>query len=196
MIPTRQEIAYRVFGAWLLARFDAGGAQYFDVSPQAALRSFFAAVLVVPAHFITKLLAISGAELETDEDPLLIALVFALGYTLLWAAPAVILYRICQAIDRESAFFRFLSANNWSSVISTHLQFAVTLVVAGGIAPEVLGPLLSVVTFVYLIMYQWFLTRHSLDVTPLAAVGLVAVYFVIAVLIDNIAIGMVYRQPS
>ena len=30
MIPSRQEIVYRVFGAWLLARFDASGAQYFD----------------------------------------------------------------------------------------------------------------------------------------------------------------------
>src|SRR3546814_13351267 len=30
MIPSRQEIAYRTYGAWLLARFDAGGARYLD----------------------------------------------------------------------------------------------------------------------------------------------------------------------
>src|SRR3546814_5855868 len=57
MIPSCQEIFYRVFGAWLLARLDATGAQYFDESPQAALRSFFAALLVEPAVTVTVLFA-------------------------------------------------------------------------------------------------------------------------------------------
>src|SRR3546814_9955248 len=51
------EIFYRVFGAWLLARLDATGAQYLDESPQAALRSFFAALLVAPAVTVTVLFA-------------------------------------------------------------------------------------------------------------------------------------------
>src|SRR3546814_10558058 len=75
MIPSRQEIAYRTYGAWLLARFDAGGARYFDESPLGALRSFFAAALVAPAYFIGKLLSISGAGLQSDADPFIVALV-------------------------------------------------------------------------------------------------------------------------
>lgn len=193
MIPSRQEIAYRAFGAWLLARFDAGGARYFDESPLGALRSFFAAALVAPAYFIGKLLSISSAGLQSEADPFVVALVFALGYSLLWTAPAVIIYRICQVIDREKAFFRYLSANNWSSLIAMHLRFAVMLLVAGGIVPDAVAPLLGVAVFVYVVAYQWFLTRHCLDITPLPAVGLVAVHFIVGVLIENIAIGMVYQ---
>src|SRR3546814_10998835 len=79
MIPSRQEIAYRTYGAWLLARFDAGGARYFDESPLGALRSSFAAALVAPAYFIGKLLSISGVGLQSDAAPFIVALVFALG---------------------------------------------------------------------------------------------------------------------
>ena len=112
MIPSRQEIAYRVYGAWRLARADAKGAQYFDESPAAALRSFFAAVLVAPAFLAT--LALLRTE-PPPAEPLAIGLVIALGYSLLWTVYPVIVYRICQVIDREQAFFRYLSADNWSS---------------------------------------------------------------------------------
>src|SRR3546814_16048055 len=95
-----------------------------------------AAALVAPAYFIGKLLSISGAGLQSDADPFIVALVFALGYSLLWTAPVVIIYRICQVIDREKAFFRYLSANNWSSLIALHLQFAIMLLVAGGRSEE------------------------------------------------------------
>src|SRR3546814_3148765 len=73
--------------------FRSGGARYFDESPLGALRSFFAAALVAPAYFIGKLLSISGAGLQSDADPFIVALVFALGYSLLWTAPVVIIYR-------------------------------------------------------------------------------------------------------
>src|SRR3546814_19075915 len=100
MIPSRQEIAYRTYGAWLLARFDAGGARYFDESPLGTLRSFFAAALVAPAYFIGKLLSISGAGQQSDAYTFFVALVFALAYSLPWPAPVHTLYRICQVIDR------------------------------------------------------------------------------------------------
>jgi hypothetical protein len=195
MIPSTQEIVYRVFGAWRLARFDANGKQYFEESRRAALRSFFAAALVVPAYFIAQLLSISRADVATDEDPLVVALVFALGYCLLWVVPPVIIYRVCQVIDREKAFFRFLSANNWSSVIALHLQLAVTVLAASGIVPEALAPLLGLGVFAYLLTYQWFISRHCLDISPLAAVGFVALHAILGVLIESISIGIVL-QPA
>lgn len=195
MIPSSQEILYRIYGAWRLARFDAGGAQYFDVSPEAALRSFFAAALVAPAFFFANILALSATGASSEAGTFTVALVFALYYCLLWTAPPVIIYRVCQAIDRESAFFRFLSANNWSSVITVHLSFVVAILHAGGLLPEALAGLLSLAVYAYVLGYQWFITRHCLDVSPLAAVGFVALHFVLGVLIESIGLGIVF-QPD
>ena len=195
MIPSTQEIAYRVFGSWLLARFDRRGVQYFDESTQAALRSFFAAVLVAPAFAVINLVYFSRSELVTEEPAPVVVLVFALYYCLLWVAPAVIFHRICLVIDRESAFFRFLSANNWTSVIVLHLELLVVLFNASGIVPGAVTPLLTLIAYAYVLTYQWFITRHCLDVTPLAAVGFVVLQFIIGYLVSNIATGVIF-QPG
>jgi hypothetical protein len=193
MIPSIQEIVYRVYGALLLARFEARGVQYFDESPQAALRSFFVAVLVAPAFLVINLISFARADVMTVEPAPVVLFVFALYYSLLWAAPPVIIHRICQVIDRESAFFRFLSANNWTSVVVLHLQVLVVIVNASGILPEALASLLTLATYAYVLSYQWFITRHCLDVSALSAVGLVVLQFVIWFLISNIATGIIFQ---
>ena len=196
MIPSRQEIAYRLYGAWRLARLDAGGAQFFDESRDAALRSFFAAALVAPAFAIINALYFGQSGLTTNEPAPVVLLVFALYYCLLWVVPPVIVYQICLTIGRESAFFRFLSANNWSSVIVILVEVLAVLLNAGGIVPEVLAPLLTLVVYAYVLTYQWFLTRHCLDVTPLAAVGFVVLHFIIGYLITSIATGMIFQPVT
>ena len=195
MIPSRQEIFYRFYGAWRLARFDAGGAQYFDQSRGAALRSFFAAALVAPAFIIGQLLAFSGAEITTEAGDVTVFLIFALEYCLLWVVPPVIVYRICQTIDRESAFFRFLSANNWSSMITMHLQLIIAALSIAGMIPEALAPLVSLVVYAYILGYQWFLTRHCLGVSALASVGFVVLQFFIGLLIESLSLGLIF-QPA
>jgi len=188
MIPSRQEIFNCIYGSWRLARFDAAGVQFFDDSPAAALRSFFAAVLVAPA-FIAMTLLTPGQEESVQGAPVVL-LVYALNYCLMWVVFPVIAYRICQAIDREKVFFRFLSANNWTSVIAFHLQLAVAVLVVGNIFPDVLAVLLQLAMFVYLVVYQWFIARHCLDVSGPGAIGFVALQFLIALVIEGMILNI------
>jgi hypothetical protein len=196
MIPSSQEILYRVYGAWRLARFDSAGAQYFDSTPQAALRSFFCAVLVAPAFFIAQFLELSVVGATTNAPTFLVLLDFFFYYLLYWAAPPVIIHRVCQIIDREEAFFRYLSANNWASFISVHLVFLLALVLAGGFLPNGMVLLLTLAVQIYVCVYQWFIFRHCLDVSPLAAVGFVALQVVLVLLIDSIGLGIVIQTPG
>jgi hypothetical protein len=191
MIPSRQEIAYRVYGAWRLARFDARGVQYFDESPQAALRSFFAAVLVAPAFLVTLLLVTNE---PCAADPLAIGLVITLGYSLLWTLFPVIVYRICQVIDREQAFFRYLCADNWASIIGYHFQLAVLLLIVGGVVPAALAPLVELVMHAYLLAYSWFIVRSCLNVTGVAAAAFVALQFAVALFIQIVARSIIYPE--
>lgn len=193
MIPSRQEIAYRIYGAWRLARVDAGGAQYFDAAPDAALRSFFAAVLVAPAFLATLLLLRND---PPPADPLAVGLVIALCYSLLWTVYPVIVYRICQVIDREQAFFRYLCADNWASVIGFHFQLAVLLLIVGGVVPAAIAPLVELVMRACLLAYSWFIIRSCLDVSGAAAAAFVALQFAVVLFIQIIAISILYAEVS
>jgi hypothetical protein len=46
--------------------------------------------------------------------------------------------------------------------------------------------------YAYLIGYQWFITRHCLDVSTPAAIGFVALQFLVAFFIDAITSGIIY----
>src|SRR3546814_13489240 len=91
MIPSCQEIFYRVFGEWLLARLDATGAPYFDESSQAALRSFFAALLVAPAVTVTVSFA-HGALPPVGASAVIV--VTLVTYCLLWTASPLIAHPV------------------------------------------------------------------------------------------------------
>jgi len=195
MIPSRQEIAYRVYGAWLLARFDARGVQYFDDSPKAALRSFYAAVLTAPAFIVISLLSLATSELKEDIPAFLVLAVHALFYVLLWVVAPVIIHRICQVIDRGDAFFRYLSANNWSNVITYHLNLAVVVLILGEILPDPVVGLLIFATYGYVIAYNWFIGLRCLDISALAAAGFVGLQLVLHVLIESMVLD-VLTQPA
>ena len=190
MIPSRQEIVYRVFGAWLLARLDASGAQYFDESPQAALRSFFAALLVAPAFLATLLLTREDAP---SVDAPVVVLVALLCYSLLWTAYPLIAYRVCQTIDREQAFFRYLAATNWASVIAYHFQLLVVIFMVG-LLPAILRPLVELALHACLLAYVWFIARSCLKISGMAAAGFVVLEFIVAMFIQIIAIGILYPE--
>ena len=191
MIPSTQEIVYRVYGAWRLARFDAGGAQYFEESPQAALRSFFAAALVAPAFLVTLLLT---QDSPPAADPVEVTIVVLLCYSLMWTAFPLIAYRICLVIDRERAFFRYLSADNWASVIAFHFQLVVVLLLVGGVVPAVLAQLVQLALRACLLIYAWFIARSCLDVSSIAAAGFVLLQFVVGLFVQIIAVGILYPE--
>lgn len=196
MIPSRQEVTYRVYGAWLLARFDARGVQYFDDSPNAALRSFYAAVLTAPAFIVISLLSLATSELKEDMPAFIVLVVHTLFYVLLWVVAPVIIHRICQVIDRGDAFFRYLSANNWSNVITYHLNLVMVVLILGEILPAPVVGLLIFATYGYVIAYNWFIGLRCLDINALTAAGLVGLQLVLHVLIESIVLDILTQSAS
>ena len=52
MTLTARETVYSIFGAYRLAMLDKTGLSYLDRSPEGAIRSFHAALIVLPAYAV------------------------------------------------------------------------------------------------------------------------------------------------
>jgi hypothetical protein len=186
MIPSRQEVFYRLYGALRLARFDTGGAQYFDEVPEAALRSFFAALLVAPAYFLSGMLM--PDEMAARQDTSFLMLIAELLiYSLSWTVFPVVAYHICQSIDRERAFYRYLAANNWAKVVTYHLGLALFALLGSGALPPGFTALLGLAGGGYLIAYSWFIARACLNISPAGAAGFLALQIMIEFFIVSFA---------
>ena len=106
MIPSAVEIAYGLYGAWRLARLDPAGMGFFDQSIEGFWKSFFAAVLVAPAHVLIFLLQL--AELKVSAGPLRIAAVESLIYVISWLAFPFVVFYLAQTLGRAREYRGFV----------------------------------------------------------------------------------------
>ncbi len=186
MISVR-EVVYSVFGAWRLARLDRGGMRHFDISLEGFWRSFFAAVIVAPAHIALVLL--DGRHATDDTDWLGFWLVKAIAYAAGWTAWPLVMFYMAKAIDREPAYLGYIVAYNWAQIIAAGLFFLVA-VGANTILPSGAIEVAFFLTTMLLLAYQWFIARAALDIGGGLAVGLVILDLVVSVMIGSIALTL------
>lgn len=181
MMPSTREIVTSVYGAWLLLRFDARGLGFFEDSVPAFWRSFFAAVIVAPGHAI--LVAVHHGELERSAGPFDVLVIEALSYVILWTAFPVVLYQLAHALGRAERYVITVVAVNWSGVIQIAISLPAHALVASGVLPSAFAGLLSLAIFAVVTVYEWFIVRTALTVSPLAAAGVVFLDIVLSFMI-------------
>ena len=189
MIPSLRDIVYGIYGAWRLARLDRGGLVYFDRSAEGFWKSFFAAALIAPAYLI--LVTIDVTERDTSAGALRLFIVFISAYTLRWTVYPLVTRAVTQAIGRESAYISFIVAFNWAQVIQMIVYLPIIVLSTIGLIPEGMSALLHMVVYAIILAYQWFITRTTLDISPFAAAGFVALDLVISIVITGMADGMI-----
>jgi hypothetical protein len=190
-MPSYRDIVYGIYGAWRLARLDAGAMSYLDRTPAGFWKSFFAAVIVAPGFAIIIAYELSQVEIEIEAGVLRIFVVELLAYVLGWAAFPVIVHRICEAIGKREAYIGYIVAFNWSKVIQMAVFLPAIGLIASGALPGDSGSLLRWVVSVLVLFYQWFITRTALAVTAAGAVGFVVLDFMIDLIVHMITLGMI-----
>lgn len=188
MIPSAREIVYGVYGAWRLARLDRGGHGYFDDSTRGFWTSFYAAALVAPGYAILVLL--DPVAPSTDSGAVRIFLIHVLTYCLSWTVYPVIVHPLCQAMDKEDAYIRYIVAFNWAKVIQMAAYLPVAGILAANLLPGGVAEVIHGVAYMLLLGYQWFVTRTALDIRGWPATGLVALDFMTGVILSVLAVGM------
>jgi hypothetical protein len=185
---TARETVYSIFGAYRLAMLDKTGLSYLDRSPEGAIRSFHAALIVLPAYAVLVVLRLW--DVLPDVSLLRFVTIEGLAYVISWTAFPLVMFHISGLLDRSGRYFDFLSAYNWSSVIQMGLYLPVVAIADSGLIPEGLGEGLVLVVTMLVLMYQWFIARTTLDINGGTAAGIVLLDMILAVFITGTADGM------
>jgi hypothetical protein len=187
-MPPLQEIVSSLFGAWRLARFDPAGIGFINASIEGARRSFFAAAIVAPAYALMLAVRFSGLDQETDAARFVIAETIA--YVLSWVAYPLAMVPVSRALGRFDRYAGYVSAYNWSLVLQNALVLPLVILSASGLLPGGLIQMLWLFAIIAITAYVWFIARTALAISGTAAIGIVALDFVLSFLISGAADGL------
>ena len=188
-MPSRREVIAALYGSWRLMRFDSGGMAWFDLSIAGFWRSFFAAVPVAPFYAID--VALELAERIEPYDPVWAIVVSIVAYAASWAAFPIVAIFITRLLGLSRRYVPLIIAYNWASVPQTLVYFPVTMISAAQLAPPALAEFLLLAAFLYILVYQWFVTLTALETTALTAAGIIIVQVLIDVLIHRGASSLI-----
>lgn len=180
---TPGEVSRSIFGAWILARFNPDGLKFFDNTVEAFWRSFWAAAIVLPAYVILLTLRHSGSTIGVGAGTAFF--VHAIAYVIGWVAFPFLMFYVAQMINRDQWYCRYIVAYNWSVVLQITLMLTVGLLAASGILSPAIGGAATVISVVFVLIYQGFIARIALQITGPGAAGIVFMDFLLSLMLDG-----------
>ncbi len=183
-----REAAYSLYGAYRLARLDAGGLAYFDASLGGFWRSFYAAAFIAPPFAL--LLALRYADGMVTASPLPYAAIEAIAYVIAWVAFPVAMLTVAKMLDRESRLIGFLVAYNWAAVLQNALYLPIPMMGITGVLTVTAANGMGMLALLLILGYTWFITKTALEVTSAAAAGIVALDLGLSIFITAVSDGM------
>ena len=183
MIPPR-EATLSLMGALRLGRFDEKGAVFFNASVQGFWNSFWVAALIAPFYLLELSIRWQYSDLPTagmsapDAPSSLSALryfsVELIMYAMSWVAFPLAMVYLCRAVGWSKRFLSFGVANNWTDLIASALAIPVQIAVTVGLLTDTAMSFMLALVIVYALGLSWFVARHTLNISALAATGVVA----------------------
>ena len=161
-------------GALLLARGRPEGIRLVDTDRTAAIHSFWAIPLSLPAVVCSKLLDWLASGIPADAPVALgrYLLLFLVGWLLfVWVS-----HHLAAVLGKQPQWPRFIAVWAYCSIIENILVALGALPGALG-APTILDEACQLITMGWALWLEWYAIRLSLQVGPLIAVGLLLVDF-------------------
>jgi hypothetical protein len=183
-----REVAEGLYGATRLAKGDAHGIHFFGDTPEAFWKSFWAAIVALPAYVL--LIAIDLSSVPVSSSGVRVLLIEAVAYVAAWTAFPLAMHYVAEFIDRGERYIRFIAAWNWASVLQVTLYLFVNAFLATDMLPRGLVVFLSLATYGAIFVYQWWVARVGLDLGRGGAIGIVAMDFTISLILNAIVRAM------
>ncbi|MBL6931872.1 MAG: hypothetical protein ISR45_02900 [Rhodospirillales bacterium] len=185
MAAAPEESTRAIFGAYLLARMDPRGMEYFRNTHGAFWRSFRVAVYIAPFYAI--LLAMRYAMGEVSTPPLRFITIEIIAYVIAWTAFPVIMDVITTATGRREKFVRYIIAYNWAAILQNMLYLPLAMLSVNGFLPPDSGGFLGFIVLLVIMVYTWFITKTALEMPAGYAAGIVGIDLALSLLINGYA---------
>ena len=162
-----RHIVGALYGAWRLAHGDARGMTFFTFDSAGFWSSFLAAGIVLPLH----LLALWSLPDADGSGSLAAELLF---YAVRWIDFPILAIFLTRFLGLSRGYVPMIVVTNWASVWQSLLMSPVQIL--GGLG--LLGGLSDILTFAVLaaaLVYQWYVTRLTLQTTTWTAIAFVLI---------------------
>lgn len=188
-LPSLREVSSGLYGAWRLARLDAGAMVWFDRSIEGTNRSFWAGILCFPGFIALLALRVAPAT-WAHFGVAHILLVESIGYVVGWTAYPLAALGFCRVLGRDEGGFNFVTAYNWSQILETALFIIIAVIAALNLLPADAVNLLSALALILVLLYEWFIARVATGAGGLAATALVLLDLVLGAGLSRITQGL------
>ena len=189
---TLRELALSLQGAWLLAKRDPGGMNWFDISMGGFWRSFWAALVAFPFYLL--LMAIPSPEPVYAASSGEIFTVRCVGYVLAWMAFPLVAIPLTRLVDRSTFYVPLIIALNWVSVIQSAIMTVAIL--ASFALPDAMAQFITLTGYGVVLYYAYFVTRVSLNVGIGTAIAFVIIGSLLELLIYSFTSGLLPRAGA
>lgn len=187
-MASARDVLTALYGTYRLARLDASGMDYFDVTTTGFWRSFFAAVLVAP--FYVLLLSLRSSGLAENASLFHFMAIEAIAYVIAWVAFPLLMASLVKNFDRDAHYIRFIVAYNWAAVLQNALYLPIAILATSGLLAAAAANTLGLIALSLIVFYTWFITRTALEIPAGMAAGIVGLDFLLSILINTVAGGM------
>lgn len=183
-VITAAEVAAALRGSWRLFRLDPGGLDEFDRTIEGFWRSFWVAVILIPAYLLKYLVDDSGAA-DQGAGTFRFVAIEAIAYVIGWVAYPLLMFHVTEWIDRSQAYVGYIVAYNWSHLIQMAIFLPALILMPGDPAAGEGSPLLFLATLVTL-FYLGYIAKVALDIPASMAAGLVFLDLLLSFFITSV----------
>lgn len=177
------EVVRSLYGAWRLACRDPLGLQLFDTSVEGFWRSFYAALVALPAYAV--MVGFRVADEVGTADPMRLFAIETIAYVIGWTAFPLVAFYLTQILNRANYYPAYIVTYNWANVLQVALYMPVTVLAGSGIVSTGIGVTLGLIATGAIVVYQYYIARTVLDIEPLPAVGMVVTDLVLGLMLNG-----------
>ncbi|WP_085903882.1 hypothetical protein [Kiloniella majae] len=190
MIPTLAEIKLNLGIALQYMRFNSAQITPKTVTPGLFWKSFFAAVLCLPSTIYISI----AQPLETPPtiDLFALLLIDSLFYIISWVAYPVMMHLLLVLHKKEKQFGIFIVHYNWLQVWQSLIFFLLVILIQSHILPDALASFLSLMSLLYILAAQAYMTKITLETGWFSATAFVFFNIVLAQAILALNQDMMY----
>jgi hypothetical protein len=190
---TPGEISRSVFGAWMLARFNPDGLNFFDNTVEGFWRSFWAAAIALPAFAYLLTLRYSAVTIGVDGGTSFY--VNCVSYVLNWVAFPYAMFYVARLFNRDQWYCRYIAAYNWAGVLQITLMLIISPIAAGGLLPSAPAFMISAISILFIMVYKGYIARVALQTTIPGAVGIVFLDLCLSLMLHGWTDKLLKVQP-